>query len=229
MDTVVISIGGSVLVPGENDSKYISKLGELLTDLSSRLKIYSVVGGGKTARFYIRLGRELGADESFLDEMGVQATRLNARLLISSLSGKANDHPPETVEEAFELGKSHEIVVMGGTTPGHTTDGVAASLAESVKADRIINATSVDGVYTKDPKKHEDAEKLDSLSFEDLLNLTQTSSWKAGPSNVFDSMGSEILARARIPLLVVNGRDLTNLAAAIKGEEFSGTIVGGED
>lgn len=229
MDTVVISIGGSVLVPGEKDFEYLSELGRLLTELSSQHKLYSVVGGGRTARFYIELGRDLGADESYLDEMGVQATRLNARLLISALSGRANEHPPATVEEAVELGNRHEIVVMGGTTPGHTTDGVAAMLAESVKADRIINATSVDGVYTKDPKKYEDAERIDALTFEGLLELCRTSSWKAGPSNVFDPLGAETLVRTKIPLLVLNGRDLPNLAAAIRGEHFSGTVVDGKE
>lgn len=229
MDTVVISIGGSVLVPDKNDFEYLSRLAELLNELSSELNLYVVVGGGRVARYYIGLGRKFGADESYLDEMGVQATRLNARLLISALSGRANDYPPETVEEATQLGQKHEIVVMGGTTPGHTTDGVAAMLAESVRANRIVNATSVDGVYDKDPNKYQDAEKIEALTFDELLELCRTASWKAGPSNVFDLLGAETLARTKIPLLVVNGRDLTNLEAAIKGETFSGTIVDGKE
>ena len=228
MDIVVISIGGSVLIPDDNDFEYLSGLAELLVGLSSQIKLYIVVGGGRISRYYIKLGRKFGTDERVLDEMGVDVTRLNARLLISSLSGKSNNLPATSVAEAVFLGTDHPIVIMGGTTPGHTTDGVAASLAEFVKADRVVNATAVDGVYTKDPNKYDDAEKIAEMSFEELLECCKTSEWKAGPSNVFDAMGAEIIAKNRIPLLVVKGRDLEALESAMKGEPFSGTTVGGE-
>lgn len=228
MDIVVISIGGSVLIPDDNDFEYLSGLAQLLIGLSSRIKLYVVVGGGRISRYYIKLGREFGTDERVLDEMGVDVTRLNARLLISALSGKSNDFPATSVAEAVVLGNDRPIMVMGGTTPGHTTDGVAASLAEFAKADRVVNATAVDGVYTKDPNKYDDAEKIAKMSFEELLECCKTSEWKAGPSNVFDAMGAEIIAKNRIPLLVVKGRDLEALESAIKGEPFSGTTVGGE-
>ncbi len=228
MDIVVISIGGSVLIPDDNDFEYLSGLAQLLIGLSSKIKLYVVVGGGRISRYYIKLGREFGTDERVLDEMGVDVTRLNARLLISALSGKSNDFPATSVAEAVVLGNDRPIMVMGGTTPGHTTDGVAASLAEFAKADRVVNATAVDGVYTKDPNKYDDAEKIAKMSFEELLECCKTSEWKAGPSNVFDAMGAEIIAKNRIPLLVVKGRDLEALESAIKGEPFSGTTVGGE-
>jgi len=225
MDIVVISIGGSVLIPNDEDFEYLTGLADLLVELSSQVKLYIVVGGGRISRYYIELGRRLGSDERYLDEMGVGVTRVNAMLLISAISGIANNHPPETVDEAVELGKSHGVVVMGGTTPGHTTDGVAAMLAEKLEADRIVNATAVDGIYTKDPKKFDDAEKMDILSYEELLAFCKTTDWKAGPSNVFDALGAEIISRSRIPLLVVDGRSLDTLRAAIMGDHATGTIV----
>lgn len=227
MDIVVVSIGGSVLIPDDNDFEYLSGLAQLLIGLSSQIKLYIVVGGGRISRYYIKLGRKFGTDERVLDEMGVDVTRLNARLLISALSGKSNDFPATSVAEAVVLGNDRPIMVMGGTTPGHTTDGVAASLAEFVKADRIVNATAVDGVYTKDPNVYDDAEKIEKMSFGELLECCKTSDWKAGPSNVFDAMGAEIIAKNRTPLLVVKGRDLEALGSALRGEPFSGTTVGG--
>ncbi|MCK4443954.1 MAG: UMP kinase [Thermoplasmata archaeon] len=229
MDVVVISIGGSVLIPDDRDFDYLTKLAELLIELSSRVKLYVVVGGGRVSRYYIELGRLLGTDESRLDEMGVVVTRLNAKLLISALSGRANEIPPSTVRDAVGLGKENGIVVMGGTTPGHTTDGVAALLAEGVKADRIINATAVDGIYTRDPKKYDDAERIEHLTFEELLEMCKTTDWKAGPSNVFDSLGAEVIARSGIPLLVVDGRNVEILGSAILGDASSGTLVNGEE
>jgi uridylate kinase len=216
------------LIPDDSDFEYLSGLSELLVGLSGQVKLYIVVGGGRISRYYIKLGRELGTQEAVLDDMGVDVTRLNARLLIWALSGEVNHIPPETVEEAASMGREHPIVVMGGTAPGHTTDGVAAMLAEQVKADRIVNATAVDGVYTKDPKKFDDAEKIDRMSFSDLLETCKTTDWKAGPSNVFDALGAEIITRNRIPLLVVEGRNLEALRSAIRGDPFPGTTVSGD-
>jgi uridylate kinase len=226
MDVVVVSIGGSVLIPDDNDHEYLSRLAEMLIDLSRRVKLTIVVGGGKVSRYYINLGRKLGFNEQNLDEMGVNVTRLNAKLLILALSGNSNDYPATSVAEAVVIGRDHPIVVMGGTSPGHTTDGVAASVAEFANANRIVNATNVDGVYTKDPNVHDDAEKIEKMSFEELLECCKTSDWKAGPRNVFDAMGAEIIAKNEIPLLVVKGRDLEALRSAIMGKSFNGTTVG---
>jgi uridylate kinase len=147
-------------------------------------------------------------------------------LLILALSGNSNDYPATSVAEAVVTSRDHPIIVMGGTTPGHTTDGVAASVAEFANADRIVNATAVDGVYTKDPNKYDDAERIEKMTFDDLLEYCKTSDWKAGPSNVFDAMGAEIIAKNNIPLLVVKGRDLDALRSAIRGKRFNGTTVG---
>ncbi|MGD9963585.1 MAG: hypothetical protein AB7S97_06795, partial [Thermoplasmata archaeon] len=61
MDVVVLSLGGSVLVRDEDPSAYLSELAQALVEVSSRVKLYGVTGGGRIARFYIRAGRTLGA------------------------------------------------------------------------------------------------------------------------------------------------------------------------
>jgi len=66
---------------------------------------------------------------------------------------------------------------------------------------------------------------MDILSYEELLAFCKTTDWKAGPSNVFDALGAEIISRSRIPLLVVDGRSLDTLRAAIMGDHATGTIV----
>ena len=225
MARIVLSIGGSVLVPGDKDAGYISKLAGLLKELSSRHRLFVVTGGGKVARYYIENGRELGMPESLLDELGIMATRLNARLLCGALHGLSNTMPPETVEGAASIGSKHRIVVMGGTSPGWTTDFVAASLAESVKAEKLVNATSVDGVYTADPKKDKKARMLTKMTYEELIALAGSGHQKAGPSVVFDPQAARLVAKAGIPLLVVNGRDLAALRNSIEGKKFRGTTV----
>src|SRR3970040_1622604 len=103
MDRVVISIGGSVLVPGDGDHAYIADLARLLSDLSKEFRIFAVTGGGKVSRFYIETGRALGAKERRLDELGIEITRMNARLLAIPLGPRANPEPAKTYTEAARL------------------------------------------------------------------------------------------------------------------------------
>lgn len=225
MEKVVVSLGGSVLVPGEDDARFLRDLAALLRSLSSRVHLFGVTGGGRVARYYIETGRELGVPERRLDDLGIGITRMNARLLGAALRGRANAEPARTYAEAARLARRHPIVLMAGTRPGHTTDRVSASLARFVGAARIVNATSVDGVYTADPRKDPGARLIDRMSFEELVRLSGEGHRAAGPSVVFDPVAARVLARDRIPLSVVRGRDLVSLEAAILGRPFRGTLV----
>ncbi len=225
MDNVVLSLGGSVLVRDDDNSDYIKELARMLVGVSDSLRLFVVTGGGRIARYYIREGRALGAPESFLDEMGIEVTRLNARLLIAALGDHANHDPPRDYTEAVLAAKHNRIVVMGGVSPGITTDAVSSILAERVRATRLVNATSVDGVYTADPAKDPSARRLPKITHAELLGLVTTDSPRAGPNLVFDSAGAKVLARSRITISVVDGREIANLRMAIEGEAFEGTVV----
>lgn len=225
MEPVVLSLGGSVLVRDESDSSYIRKIAKILIGVSSNHKLYVVTGGGRTARQYIKAGRDLGADESYLDEIGIEVTRLNARLLIVALGHHANHSPAKDYEEAMRAGRTHSIVVMGGVSPGITTDAVSALLAERVKAKRVVNATSTDGVYTADPKKDPSAERIPKMTHKELVALLGPSPASAGPNHVFDAVGAKVLERSKITLAVVDGNDLANLRDALEGNKFNGTLV----
>lgn len=220
-----MSVGGSVLAPDGPDAAHAKRLAAALRDLASSHRLFVVTGGGRTARAYIEAGRALGAPEPFLDGLGIQATRINARFLMGAL-GLVEDAPiPHTVEDAVAAGATGRIVVMGGTTSGHTTDAVAAELARALKASRLVNATSVDGVYTADPAKDPAAKRLDRVSHEELVRLSGAAHARAGPSIVFDPKAARIVAETRIPVAVVDGRDLEALRNAVAGKPFRGTLV----
>lgn len=224
-DIVAISLGGSILAPDTIDPAFVRSVGELLVKLSAEFKLVVVTGGGRTARRYITAGRELGASEFFLDEMGIRASRLNARLLQCVLGNRCPSEIPEELSQAMELANTHPIVLMGGTHPGHTTDAVAALLAEGLGAARFVNATSVDGVYDKDPNKFTDAKHIPKLTADELLAICIQGSTGAGPNVVLDPLAARVVARSGVPGAIVDGRDLAALEAAIKGEPFKGTIV----
>lgn len=220
-----MSLGGSVLVPGEDDAHYLAELARLLRAVSRQVRLFAVTGGGRVARYYIETGRALRVPERRLDELGIGITRMNARLLGAALKGRANREPARSYAEAARLARRYPIVLMAGTRPGHTTDRVSASLARAVRASRIVNATSVAGVYTADPRTHADARLLEHVGFEELVRLAGEGHRAAGPSMVFDPVAARVLARDRIPLSVVRGRDLDALEAAILGRPFRGTLV----
>jgi uridylate kinase len=225
MEKVVVSLGGSVLVPGEDDARYLAELVALLRSASRHVRLFAVTGGGRIARYYIETGRALGIPEPRLDDLGIGITRMNARLLGAALKGRANREPARSYAEAARLARRYPIVLMAGTRPGHTTDRVSASLARVVGAARIVNATSVDGVYTADPRNDPRARRLERIGFEDLVRLAGEGHRTAGPSVVFDPVAARVLARDRIPLSVVRGRDLKALEGAILGRPFRGTLV----
>jgi len=226
MEPVVLSLGGSVLVKDEGDTSYLRKLAKILIAVSATQKLFVVVGGGRIARYYIKEGRELGAEESFLDDMGIEVTRLNARLLIIALGDHACHVPPKDYDEALREGGKHSIVVMGGVSPGITTDAVSALLAERVKARRLVNATSVDGAYTSDPAKDPKATRIPKMTHKELVELVSVTPPGAGPNIVFDPAGARIIERSKISLAIVAGRDLPNLFEALQGNKFKGTVVG---
>jgi len=213
------------MVSEDDNTSFLEDIAEMISEVSPKKKLYVVAGGGRIARFYIRSGRALGASEELLDEMGIEVTRLNARLLIAALEGRACPVPPKDYEEAAEAGKKHEVVVMGGVSPGITTDAVAAFLAERVGAKLLVNATSVDGAYTADPNKDRNAKKIPRMTHKELVDLVGTSPLGAGPNVVFDPTGAGVLLRTKIPLAIVNGHDLRNMRAALLGSDFEGTIV----
>ncbi len=222
-DSVVVSIGGSILVPGNNDAEYIARLASMLKELSGSVRLAVVCGGGKTARYYAETGGELGGDTYQLDILGIGATRLNAQLLALAL-GDMPDQVPVTAEETASKAEVGRIAVMGGTEPGHTTDAVAMMVASCMDADRVVNATSVDAVYTDDPRKNPDAERIPEMTIGRLGEIVYKEHG-ASKSSVFDPLGVKIAAEKNIDIMIVDGRNLEELRKAILGEKFDGTFV----
>ncbi|MCE5337206.1 MAG: UMP kinase [Methanomicrobiaceae archaeon] len=224
MKKIVISLGGSVLVPSlesNNISRYVS----VLKQIAGKCGIFIVVGGGGEARRYIQVARELGVGEATADELGIMVTRLNARLLVAGLGDTAYPRVAENYTEAREFAETGKIVVMGGITPAQTTDAVSAVLAESIGADLLINATSVNGIYSADPKKDAGAVRHERLTPQELLDIITVGRMDAGANTVLDIVAGKVIERSGIPLLVLDGRDPENLYRAIVEGTYVGTIV----
>jgi uridylate kinase len=84
-------------------------------------------------------------------------------------------------------------------------------LAEYVRADRLVIATSVDGVYTSDPEVDPNAKKFESMTSKELVSLTMETEMKAGSRSPIDPLAAKIIERSSLSTSVVDGREVANL------------------
>ncbi len=184
-----------------------------------------VVGGGNFWR-----GRSSNsADRARADHIGMLATTMNALAVADVLEGLGCTVRVQTaitmqqVAEPFILGKAlrhfekGRIVIFGCGTgnPFFSTDSAAALRAAELKADVILKATMVDGIYDKDPKKFHDAVKYDVITHHEVL---------VKRLQVMDSAAAAICTENNIPIIVFNLSRPDNIYDAVMGETV-GTLV----
>ena len=231
MATVIVALGGSLLRPEvEHRHSWLEGLIEVVRDrvtMDDRLGL--VVGGGAAAREGIALARPIVDSEDRLDRIGIAATRLNAAIVRESLADAGipvSGTIPRSVNEAASLLEGRQVVVMGGTRPGHTTDAVAIRLAVAVAAERCVIATNVSKVHDSDPRTDPDAVAHDRLTHSQLQSIVGPAEHsQAGPSQVVDPMGASAAAIAGMPLCILDGRDPEAIRVAMEGGDFGGTVV----
>jgi uridylate kinase len=214
---IVLSLGGSILAKNLDPDSFL-KYAEVLRKISKKHTLLVVAGGGEAARSYIDAARAVGADEVTCDYIGIEITRLNARLLAAALGPDASPEIPTNYLEAAKAIRPGKVVVMGGVTPGQTTDAVAAILAEFLRADLLTIATSIDGVYSADPNCDPSAVKYDRISPGELINIVMSIEMKAGSKSPVDPVAAKIIERCKLDALVMDARNPALLGEILNGE-----------
>jgi uridylate kinase len=146
-------------------------------------------------------------------------------VLVDGLSEYAFPEVPTTIDELKHYFASGKIVAMGGLTPGHSTNAVAAIAAETIVADLFINATDVDGVYTGDPSKDPKAKKLDEVTLERLNEILSKTDISAGEYDLMDPLALRIIQRSKIPTVILDGRAPSNVLKALQNERTGTRVV----
>ncbi len=219
---IVIKLSGKVF--GMDNVKILKDYARFLVKISKTYQPVIVAGGGKIARHYISHARHSGVDESTLDELGIEISRLNAKLLIYALKNKAYPHPPITLQEIRHAVDSGLIVVAGGLHPGQSTNGTAALIAEKINAVEFLNATDVDGVYDLDPKRNKRAKKFKRIELKNLRSMLVHKNSVAGGYDLMDILALKIIERSKIKTRILKA-DIKSLEKAIKGNSIGTEII----
>ena len=219
---IVIKLSGRVF--GMDNVKVLKDYAAFLVKISKFCQPIVIAGGGTIARHYISHARTSGADESTLDELGIEISRLNAKLLIYALKNKAYSHPPITLQEVKHAVDDGLIVVAGGLHPGQSTNGTAALIAEKVKAEQFLNATDVDGVYDMDPNKFKKAKKFKRIEMKNLKNMLVREDSVAGGYDLMDIVALKIIERSKIKTRILKA-DPKIIEKAIKGADIGTEII----
>ena len=219
---IVIKFSGKVFAM--ENVKLLKDYARFLVKISKTYQPVIVAGGGKIARHYINHARSSGADESTLDELGIEISRLNAKLLIYALKGKAYSHPPTSLKEAQQAVESGLIVVAGGLHPGQSTNGTAALIAEKINASQFINATDVNGIYDSDPNNNKKAKMFKKIEIKSLKKILIHENSVAGGYDLMDIVALKIIERSKIKTRVIK-LDIKNLEKAIKGQLIGTEII----
>ena len=183
---ILVKLSGEALLGDQGagiDPRMIDRLADELVELQAAgVETACVVGGGNLLRGASLAGG--GVDRVTADHMGMLATVINALALkdalvrrnvaVSVLSGLAMPQVAETYtqRDARSRLQAGEIVILAAGTgsPYFTTDTGASLRAIEVQADLLIKATRVDGVYDKDPLKHDDARRYDELDYDEAID-----------------------------------------------------------
>jgi len=219
---IVIKLSGRIF--GIDNVKVLKDYASFLVKISKICQPIVVAGGGNIARHYISHARSSGADESTLDELGIEISRLNAKLLIYALKNKAYSHPPTTLQEVKHAVDDGLIVVTGGLHPGQSTNGTAALIAEKIKAEQFLNATDVDGVYDRDPNKYKRAKQFKQIELKNLKNMLVHEDSIAGGYDLMDIVALKIIERSKIKTRILKA-DTKTIEKAIKGSDVGTKIV----
>lgn len=228
---IVLKLSGEVLRGSGSDPidpTVLSRICEQVKEIHDLgVEVCVVIGGGNIFRGL--QGASRGVDRTTGDYMGMLATVINGLAIMDCLEKMGVNTrvqtaiPMDQVAEPFilrravrHLEKQRVVIFVAGTgNPYFSTDTTAALRANEIGAEIIFKATKVDGIYDKDPKKHEDAVKYDDLTFIDALRQRLT---------VMDATAFSLCLDNDLPILVFDLSDPHAIRLAVEGKKI-GTLV----
>ncbi|MFC1691076.1 UMP kinase [Nanoarchaeota archaeon] len=224
--TVVLSLGGSIIIPGDKpDHAFLKKFRELiLSYVKKGYKFAIVCGGGGLSRRYVEAAKKIRKlDDEALDWLGISATHLNG-FLLRVLFHEHSHH--EVIHDYSKKPKISKKIVIGcGWKPGRSTDYDAIMIAKHLGAKTVINLSNIEYAYTKDPRKFKNAKKIKKTTWKEFRKITGNK-WSPRLSLPFDPIASKLAQKNKTKVIIAKGTDLTNLKKILdEKEKIKGTII----
>ena len=188
-DTIVMSVGGSLIVPDQIDTAFLAELKKFINkETANGRRFIIIAGGGKTARRYQDAAASVSDLKSEdLDWLGLHATRLNGHLLRTIFRDLAHPVIITNPDDILDIPISAKLVIAAGYRPGASTDLRAIQIAHHVKAGKVINLSNTDYVYTDNPATNPEAKMIKDITWSEFRKLIPEE-WDPGLSAPFDPM-----------------------------------------
>ena len=229
---VLLKISGEALAAGRGfgiDAVFIHKVAEEIAAVHSMgAEIGIVVGGGNFFRGVAQ--QAIDMDRVAADHMGMLSTVINAIALQDAIEKQGVACRVMSAIEMHEvaepyirrrairhLEKGRVVVFAAGTgNPYFSTDTAASLRAMEIKADILLKATSVDGIYTADPKLDATATKYDQITYSDILRMNL---------RVMDTSAVSLCRDNNMPMMVFSMREEGNIKRVVSGEQMGSLVV----
>lgn len=228
-DKLVISVGGSLIVPdGGINIKFLSKFNKFIRKRLAENKnhqFFIVVGGGATSKHYRTAGKnvtgyDLTQDE--IDKLGIQATLLNAQLMRTIFKDIAH---PYILKHYEIIRKVTEPIIIGsGWKPGLSIDFCATMICEDYKVKTIVNLSSIAMVYNKDPQKYPKAKPIRKMNYDEFRKIVGNK-WTPKMHLPFDPVASKKAQELGLKVVILKGDNFANLENYFQGKKFAGTLL----
>ena len=220
--TIIISLGGSLIVPEQIDINFLKKFKKVILSYIKKYNFVIFAGGGKIAREYQQAGKKINNLNKYeMDWLGIHASRLNALLLQYVFKGYANKDIITVPNKKIKFVKP--IIIGAGWKPGWSTDFDAIKIAQVNKIKTVINLSNIICVYTKEPKKFRDAKKIEKINWPSFRKIVGNK-WQPGLNMPFDPIASQLAQKAKIQVIIM-GHDLNNFQNFIRNKKFKGTLI----
>lgn len=224
-EVLVISVGGSVIIPKDKADDFLLQLRKVLKKHYSTHKFVLVCGGGSVARAYINILSKEHKNHKEQSTAGIRATRMNAELVMQVFGKEANAKLPSDMKSVKSELHKNSVVVCGALryADHQTSDTTAAKLAAYLKSD-FVNLTNVPGLYTSDPRIHKDAKLITNITWKEFENKSHLIKFKPGEHFVLDQKAATLIKKHKIPTAII-GKNAKNLDAYLKNKKWKGTRI----
>jgi uridylate kinase len=225
-ETIVMSVGGSLIVPDQIDCSFLKALKTFIDEeMSAGRRFIIIAGGGRTARRYQDAAAEVtDLSKEDLDWMGIHATRLNGQLLRTIFYDTAYKVVIKNPDDILDVPEKENLIIASGYRPGASTDLRAVQIAERVGAKKVINLSNIDYVYTADPNTDPTAKRIEKISWSDFREIIPKE-WDPGLSSPFDPIAAKEAHEKNIEVAIINGNKTEELTNYLGDRDFIGTVI----